>query len=124
MLAGACRDNAYVRSVDLIAARGVRSPIAADRANTTLVCLCTDARLTKLEAWLVARAASAGVARAVSPSATASDGNMTFCLASGAVDADTLVVSVMPPRRPRWPSVTPSSRPPAPPDCPAAADRL
>ena len=116
VLAGACRDNACVRSVDLIAARSVRSPIAADRANTTLVCVCTDARLTKLEAWLVARA--------VSPSATASDGNMTFCLASGAVDADTLVVSVMPPRRPRWPSVTPYSRPPAPPDCPAAADRL
>ncbi len=124
VLAGACRDNAYVRSVDLIAARGVRSPIAADRANTTLVCLCTDARLTKLEAWLVARAASAGVARAVSPSATASDGDMTFCLASGAVDADTLVVSVMAAEATALAIRDAVLQATGAPDCPAAADRL
>jgi L-aminopeptidase/D-esterase-like protein len=94
VLAGAWRDGAYERSVDLIAA-GALPPIEAVRANTTLVCLCTDARLTKLQAWLVARAASAGVARAVAPCATAFDGDMTFCLASGAVEADPLVVSVM-----------------------------
>ncbi len=92
VIAGAWRDGRYERAVDLIAA-GEQPPIAAARANTTLVCLCTDARLTKTQAWIVARAMTAGVARAVSPAATAFDGDATFVLASGAVDADPLVVS-------------------------------
>ncbi len=93
VIAGAWRDGRYQRTVDLLAA-GQRPPIEA-RTNTTLVCLCTDARLTKTEAWIVARAASAGVARAVSPCATAFDGDMTFVLASGAVDADPLIVGAL-----------------------------
>ena len=80
--------------MDLIAAGGASArPI--ERANTTLACVCTDARLTKLEAFSVARAATAGITRAVYPSATAFDGDMTFVLAAGAVDADLLTVSVM-----------------------------
>ena len=43
----------------------------------------------------MARSASAGVARAVSPCATAFDGDLTFCLAGGDVDADVLTVSVL-----------------------------
>ena len=94
VLAGVWRDGAYVRSIDLIA-EGAVPPVEAVRANTTLVAVCTDAGLTKLEAWLVARAASAGVARAVSPCATAFDGDLTCCLAGGAAEADVLTVSVM-----------------------------
>jgi L-aminopeptidase/D-esterase-like protein len=94
VLAGARRDGEFVRAVDLIAA-GALPPIPAERANTTLVCLCTDARLSKLDAYKVARAASAGLARAVSPSSTAFDGDLTFVLASGAVEADLLVVSTL-----------------------------
>ncbi|MEJ7891338.1 MAG: P1 family peptidase [Solirubrobacteraceae bacterium] len=94
VLAGARRDGEFVRSVDLIAA-GVTPPIGPDRANTTLACVCTDARLSKLEAFSVARAATAGLTRAVSPSSTAFDGDMTFVLAGGAVEADLLTVSVM-----------------------------
>src|SRR4051794_32779684 len=87
VLAGAWRDGAYVRAADLVR-EGAVPPVAAVRANTTLVVLCTDARLSKLDAWLVARAASAGVARAVSPCATPFDGDMACCIASGAVEAD------------------------------------
>ncbi len=94
VLAGARRDGELVRSVDLIA-EGILPPIRTERANTTLVCVCTDARLTKLEAFSVARAASAGLARAVSPSSTAFDGDMTFVLAGGDAEADLLTVSVM-----------------------------
>jgi L-aminopeptidase/D-esterase-like protein len=94
VLAGAWRDGGYVRAVDLLAAGG-RPPLAAARENTTLVCLLTDARLTKTQAWVVARAASAGVARAVSPCATAFDGDMTFCMASGRVDADADVLAAL-----------------------------
>jgi L-aminopeptidase/D-esterase-like protein len=94
VLAGARRDGRFVGAVELIA-EGVRPPIDAERANTTLVCVCTDARLTKLEAFAAARAASAGLARAVRPSSTTFDGDMTFVLASGRVEADLLTVSVM-----------------------------
>ena len=93
---GAARrpDGTFARAVDLIAA-GAVPPIRPERTNTTLVCVCTDARLTKLEAFMVARAATAGLARAVVPSSTAFDGDMTFVLASGAAEADLLTVSVM-----------------------------
>lgn len=82
------------RAVDLIAA-GALPFIRAERANTTLVCLCTDAKLTKLEAFIVARAMHAGLARAVSPAATSFDGDMSFVLASGEHEADLLVVSAV-----------------------------
>jgi L-aminopeptidase/D-esterase-like protein len=80
-------------SAELIATGAASPPI--ERENTTLVCVCTDARLTKLEAHLVARAMAAGVARAVSPCATAFDGDFTACIASGAVDVDATIVSVV-----------------------------
>jgi L-aminopeptidase/D-esterase-like protein len=79
-------------STEVISAGGATQ---VARENTTLVCACTDARLTKLEAHMVARAMAAGVARAVSPSATAFDGDFTACIASGTVDADAGVVAVV-----------------------------
>jgi L-aminopeptidase/D-esterase-like protein len=58
--------------------------IAPDEAgNTTLVCVCTDASLDKRSCAIVARMASAGIARAVDPTFTPVDGDVVFCLASG-----------------------------------------
>jgi L-aminopeptidase/D-esterase-like protein len=51
--------------------------------STTLVCVCTDAALDKRGCGIVARIASAGVARAVDPAFTPLDGDVVFCLASG-----------------------------------------
>jgi L-aminopeptidase/D-esterase-like protein len=51
--------------------------------NTTLACVCTDASLDKRSCAIVARMASAGVARAVDPAFTSVDGDVVFCLASG-----------------------------------------
>ena len=51
--------------------------------NTTLVCVCTDAALDKRGCGIVARIASAGIARAVDPAFTPLDGDVVFCLASG-----------------------------------------
>jgi L-aminopeptidase/D-esterase-like protein len=94
VLAGVWRDGSYVRTIDLLL-EGVTVPPGATegRTGTTLVCLLTDARLSKTQAWLAARAASAGVARAVEPSATAFDGDLVTCMATGRVDADPFVVS-------------------------------
>ena len=52
-------------------------------ANTTLVCVCTDASLDKRGCAILARIASAGIARAVNPAFTPVDGDVVFCLASG-----------------------------------------
>jgi L-aminopeptidase/D-esterase-like protein len=51
--------------------------------STTLACICTDAALDKRGCGIVARVASAGIARAVDPAFTPLDGDVVFCLASG-----------------------------------------
>jgi len=56
-------------------------------ANTTLVVVATDARLTKADAVLVAQSANHGVAHAVHPSHTRHDGDLAIVVATGAVDA-------------------------------------
>ena len=55
----------------------------AETGNTTLVCVCTDASIDKRTCAIVARMASAGIARAVDPTFTPIDGDVVFCLASG-----------------------------------------
>ena len=85
VLAGAWSDeeNRFVgTSVWAAANPPVHQRLAAPE-HTTLACLMTDARLTKVEAGQVARAASAGVCQAVRPAATGIDGDVTFCLATG-----------------------------------------
>ena len=73
------------RTVDFIAALE-RAPTdeELEARNTTLVCVMTDAALDKAGCARVARAASAGIARAVEPVFTDVDGDVVFCLASGA----------------------------------------
>jgi L-aminopeptidase/D-esterase-like protein len=90
--AGAWRDGAYVRTSDLLA-EGVAGP--PPRESTTLVAVLTDAALTKTQAWLVARAATGGVSRAVQPSATAVDGDVVYVMASGRVPAEPFAVSAL-----------------------------
>jgi L-aminopeptidase/D-esterase-like protein len=55
--------------------------------STTLACVCTDAALDKRGCGIVARIASAGIARAVDPAFTPLDGDIVFCLASGGLPA-------------------------------------
>jgi L-aminopeptidase/D-esterase-like protein len=94
VLAGVWRDGRYHRTADLLAA-GERPPEAMLRENTTLVAVLTDAALDKRAAWLVARAGTAGVARAVDPSATPVDGDAVVCLASGLAEVDPFVLAVL-----------------------------
>jgi L-aminopeptidase/D-esterase-like protein len=56
---------------------------ARTTGHTTLACVCTDASLDKRTCAIVARMASAGIARAVNPAFTPIDGDVVFCLASG-----------------------------------------
>src|SRR3954449_12933704 len=94
VLAGVWRDGASHRTVDLLAA-GERPPLAMGREATTLVALLTYAALDKRTAWLVARAGTSGVARAVDPSATPVDGDAVVCMASGQVEVDPFVLAAL-----------------------------
>jgi L-aminopeptidase/D-esterase-like protein len=90
VLAGIWRDGAYVRSKTVLAERP-RDPAAE---ATTLVCVVTDATLTKTEAWLGARSAQAGLARAVDPVWTPFDGDTVFFAATNEREADPLAVYI------------------------------
>ncbi len=93
VLAGIWRDGGYLRSSDVLREQGLRGRFG--REATTLVCVVTDARLTKTEAWLSARAAGAGLARAVTPVWTPFDGDTVFCASTDAVEADPAVVAAL-----------------------------
>jgi L-aminopeptidase/D-esterase-like protein len=86
VLAGPRRDGGFVRTVDVL--RSGEIPEITAREATTLVCVLTDARMTKTEAWLLARAANSGIARVVDPAHTAVDGDASFVIAAGDAGAD------------------------------------
>jgi L-aminopeptidase/D-esterase-like protein len=121
VLAGPWRDGSYHRTVDLV--KEGFAPPAGGRQSTTLICVMTDARLTKTQAWLVARAASAGVARAVHPSATAFDGDLVYCLAAGSVESDTFALSAVAAEVTATAIRDGVRQARGTPDCPSAADR-
>jgi L-aminopeptidase/D-esterase-like protein len=92
MVLGGPHDDSgrLVRTTDLIPGMPVPAvmPIPGSggegvEGNTTLVCVLTDASLDKRSCAIVARMASAGVARAVDPVFTSVDGDVVFCVASG-----------------------------------------
>lgn len=54
--------------------------------NTTIGVVATNARLTKVQATKVAQMAQDGLARAIYPSHTMSDGDVVFALATGGIE--------------------------------------
>lgn len=84
----------FVGAAGRVIAAPPEHPRLAAPGSTTLVCVVTDARLSKADAGAVARMAQAGVARAVSPVHTPLDGDALFCLATGERAASTFAVGV------------------------------
>jgi L-aminopeptidase/D-esterase-like protein len=86
VLGGPCgEDGELLRSAELM--RGASEPpsrAAHPGQSTTLICICTDAPIDKRGCGIVARVASAGIARAVDPAFTPNDGDISFCLTSAA----------------------------------------
>jgi L-aminopeptidase/D-esterase-like protein len=119
--AGVWTGDGYTPTTELLLRGELPRPVGGQA--TTLVCVVTDAQLDKREAWLVARAGSAGVARAVTPSATAADGDLVVCAATGEVPTDPFLLSALAPEviaaaiRDAIEQATPA------PGCPSAASR-
>jgi L-aminopeptidase/D-esterase-like protein len=77
-----------VRGAELIAAMEQPPEFRVPEGNSTPICICTDATLDKRQCSIVARAATAGMGRAVDPVFTPVDGDVVFCLASGPGEPD------------------------------------
>jgi L-aminopeptidase/D-esterase-like protein len=68
--------------------------IGGGRGNTTLGVVATNAKLNKVQANKLAEFASLGVARTIYPVNTMSDGDTTFALACGELEADVNTLGV------------------------------
>jgi L-aminopeptidase/D-esterase-like protein len=92
-------DGSFIGTTEQLRTRLIEAPRwrpgeAAE--NTTLVCLATDAGLSKTDCGIVSKMAHAGMARAVDPVHSAIDGDVAFTLASGTAPAvDALIVGVV-----------------------------
>jgi len=74
--------------------KGVQRPVSAFQ-NTTIGVIVTNAKLHKRAASTVAKMADIGMAKVLSPVHTLYDGDITFVLASGQVEADYHTVGLM-----------------------------
>jgi len=86
-IAGARRSPSSMEFADT--ARVMKDGVASGfaRTNTTLVAVATNAKLTKVEATKVARLAHLGMARAIYPVNTMSDGDLVIALSIGEAKA-------------------------------------
>jgi L-aminopeptidase/D-esterase-like protein len=77
-------DGRWLAEQDPLRTFTMRGPFT--KANTTLVAVLSNARVTKVDANRVAQRAHDGMARAIKPVHTSYDGDVTFTLASGQVE--------------------------------------
>ena len=65
------------------------------RANTTISCVVTNAKLTKAQATKVAQMAADAYAHAIRPTHTTNDGDSIFVMATGEVEAEVDAVGML-----------------------------
>lgn len=96
ILAGARRAEKSMQFADTAREmkRGAQGRVLAPKENTSLVVVATNARLGKPQATQLARMASAGMARAISPVFTMADGDVVIALSAGEAKADLSALGV------------------------------
>jgi L-aminopeptidase/D-esterase-like protein len=92
-------DGSFARTATILREQAVEPP-AYRRAeaveNTTLLCVITDAELTKVGCGIVAKMTQAGMARAVNPVHSSVDGDIVFTLTSARAETvDPLIVGTV-----------------------------
>lgn len=93
-VAGALADDGRTLLNPFELVRRGTQPASPALANTTIGVVVTNADLTKAEALKVAQMAQAGMARAIVPAFTASDGDTIFVLATGSLDGSANVSAI------------------------------
>jgi L-aminopeptidase/D-esterase-like protein len=88
IVAGARRSRDSMEFAD--SARAMKAGLSTGftRSNTSLVVVATNARLNKVEATKLAQLANLGVARAINPVNTMSDGDVVIALSVGSAQAN------------------------------------
>jgi L-aminopeptidase/D-esterase-like protein len=91
IIAGARKDGKFI-------GEEVRFRFATQRkiqfgTNTTLVCVMTNAKLTKLEAYKISKRADDGISRAIRPAHTSYDGDVVFTLSTGKIETEFEIVA-------------------------------
>ena len=91
ILAGARKAGKFLAETDPVRvfARGK----VLEASNTTLAVVATNAELSKLQLFKVSQRMHDGLARAITPVHTSYDGDVSFALSHGTVDADLDVVA-------------------------------
>jgi L-aminopeptidase/D-esterase-like protein len=88
IVAGARKSRDSMEFIDSARAMKAGRSTGFTRSNTTLVVVATNARLNKLEATKLAQLANLGVARAINPVNTMSDGDVVIALSVGDAQAN------------------------------------
>lgn len=83
LVAGILRPDGTLADTRALLRSGALLPQAQPGQNTTIAVVATNARLTKAQANRMALMADDGLARALNPSHTTSDGDTVFALATG-----------------------------------------
>ncbi len=87
VIAGArSREGSWIAGDDLFRRMRLSRGNALQMANTTLVAVLTNARLTKVDANRIAQRGHDGLARAIRPVHTMFDGDVVFALGGGTVE--------------------------------------
>lgn len=84
--------GAFIPSIDVLRKQQIQSFLGG---QTTIGCIATNARLTKVEACKVAQMAHDGLARTIRPVHTPFDGDTLFALATGEVNSSVAVVGAL-----------------------------
>jgi L-aminopeptidase/D-esterase-like protein len=94
LIAGARKSADSRELIDSEAEMKRGTGVRGGRGNTTLGVVATNAKLNKVQANKLAEFGSLGVARTIYPVNTMSDGDTTFALACGELEADVNVLGV------------------------------
>ena len=85
-----CRDSkGGFEDTDKVLRSRIKSEMMINRENTTLICMITNAKITKSQAAKISQIMHDGMAKSISPLHTSADGDTTFCMASGKIEVNT-----------------------------------
>jgi L-aminopeptidase/D-esterase-like protein len=94
IIAGArAADGTWAAAADPRRHLALGKPVVSPVSNTTLVAILANARMSKVDANRVAQRGHDGLARAIVPVHTMHDGDVVFCVSSGAVTRPVDVVA-------------------------------
>lgn len=96
IVAGAISDEGRFLNIARSLSRGAGGvSLGPPRNNTTLVAVVTNARLEQKELLVVCKMATAGLARTLSPAFSPWDGDLTFSLSVGQIQAELVSVGAL-----------------------------